>query len=214
MELTKWPRLLVVGDSVTEEQANEILVRTDQWYLTSNDKGWTGSIAFLVGGTGAMDKMYGGLTPQARQDLREELGALGLSYMYNSRIVSSFVGGPHGWCDWDGQIGCSTYNIGKWPSLEEVTEDWCKIAEAFPYLNLHSQLITDEGKGALSGRWHICEGRVVYEPDFNQWPICTIEELDEEGIIRRLTSDWGERGVEFHRLADAIRQVRNGRVGK
>ena len=39
-ELTKWPRLPVVGKRITEEQANEILIRTNQWFFSTNDKEW------------------------------------------------------------------------------------------------------------------------------------------------------------------------------
>jgi hypothetical protein len=48
-DLTKWPRLIVVGDDVTEEQANEILVRTNQWWLCSNDRHWERMVYGLIG---------------------------------------------------------------------------------------------------------------------------------------------------------------------
>ena len=37
-ELPKWPGLLVIGDKVTPEQAMEILIRTDNLQLSSNDR--------------------------------------------------------------------------------------------------------------------------------------------------------------------------------
>lgn len=44
-DLTKWPRLLVTGTPVTEEQANEILVRTaNLWLLPGNDRDWTATV--------------------------------------------------------------------------------------------------------------------------------------------------------------------------
>lgn len=36
VDLTKWPRLLVTGQPVTEDQANDILIRTDDWYIVGN----------------------------------------------------------------------------------------------------------------------------------------------------------------------------------
>lgn len=46
--VTKWPRLLVVGDNVTPEQADQILIRTNSWYLFSNDKGWERTVQQLA----------------------------------------------------------------------------------------------------------------------------------------------------------------------
>jgi hypothetical protein len=74
----------------------------------------------------------------------KDIGALDLHYLHNSRIASSWVGGPHGWCDWSGAITSANYNIGKWPSVREVFDDWSAIAAAFPFLRLWSQLYSGE----------------------------------------------------------------------
>ena len=65
---------------------------------------------------------------------------------------------PKGWCDWEGNIACRNYNIGKWHTAEEVTEDWLAIAAAFPYLELRAQVITDEGEGEIAAEWAVREG--------------------------------------------------------
>src|SRR5689334_7897912 len=80
----------------------------------------------------------------ARDDARMKYECLDLSYLRNSRIVSCYVNGPHGWCNWDGTIFTNTYNIGKWPNCKEVLEDWQNIAEHFPFLKLKSQLWSTE----------------------------------------------------------------------
>lgn len=73
----------------------------------------------------------------------EILGVLPLSYMGNSRGISAYVGGPYGWMSVDGTIHHNT-NIGKWPSTQELVEDWELIAKQFPYLNLTAVYMNGE----------------------------------------------------------------------
>jgi len=124
----KWPRLLVAGEPITEDQADEVLLRTDSWYFGCNDQAWTDTLNQVCAEFGRPQEPKGreGWVAHFHADRawQDKLGLLHPSYVGNSRIVSAYIGGPHGWCDWDGTIGCSTYNIGKWPSTDEVTEDW------------------------------------------------------------------------------------------
>ena len=48
VELPKWPALVVIGESVTKEQAMEILIRTDSLYFGCNDKEWEEELNFIV----------------------------------------------------------------------------------------------------------------------------------------------------------------------
>ncbi|MFE7928347.1 hypothetical protein ACFU6S_06335 [Streptomyces sp. NPDC057456] len=106
MELTKWPRLLVTGPAVTEEQANEILIRTaNLWLLHSNDWEWTATVGEVLG---IKPNSLGYGTPESIRAASEALRCLDLQWIYTSRIASSWIGGPHGWCNWDGSIGCAT----------------------------------------------------------------------------------------------------------
>ena len=215
-DLTKWPRLIVVGEKVTGEQANEILVRTFHWhYFSTNDHEWERMVANLVGAPPDYHEatIKNGMSSEDWHALQDEFLAtmheLDLAYLYNERIMSSWIGGPHGWCDWDGTIGTSEYNIGKWPSIQDVTEDWKEIAEAFPFLTLTSQLVPDEGDAEMSVvRFEIAEGTVSViekeEPLLRQ-----PEELDLERMLNTVRHRNGERGVDFQRLAEAVRQVRN-----
>ena len=215
-DLTKWPRLLVVGENVTREQANEILIRTDNWSPCTNDKAWETAVCALGDEYGMPVNAPWRLKPgeyserwreieARRQASRERLGILELHYLGNARIASSWFGGPHGWCDWDGNIGCSNYNIGKWPSVEEVTEDWTAIAEAFPYLSLHAQLVTDEGEGEVAATWAVREGKAaLVEPAGQLAPVRD----DVEGMVFGLLySADRERGVSIDRLREALAQV-------
>jgi hypothetical protein len=211
-DLTKWPRLIVVPERpepVAREQANEILLRTNGPYFSTNDRAWEKAVADVLGIEMTFKQAgtfsYWDMSWKAASDWYESIGGLDLHYLKNSRIVSAWIGGPHGWLDWDGTIGCSTWNIGKWPSAGEVTEDWRAIAAAFPYLDLHAQLITDEGEGDVAGQWRVTDGRAaMVEPVDRFQP----QDLDEAGIVFRFAFEGGERGVSLERLREAVAQLR------
>jgi hypothetical protein len=157
--LPKWPALVVKGERVTEEQASEICIRTNRQYFGCNSPKLTKElheIFYNLPPTNNQfvhsiydyfddsDKDKWNKAQKIQDRTKRELGLLDLEYLSNSQIVSSYVGGPHGWCNWNGYIGCDTYNIGKWPSTEDVYNEWKTIAEAFPYLNLKCQLFSGE----------------------------------------------------------------------
>ena len=213
-DLTKWPRLIVIPakpEPLTREQANEILIRTNSPYLYSNDHAWERTVREILGHprkSSTEGPSAGGIRAwiEAEEEWRAGLGILDLHYLYNSRIMSAWIGGPKGWVDWDGNVGCSTWNIGKWPSYEEVQEDWDAIAAAFPYLDFHAQLITDEGDGDVAAQWRIADGKAaMVEPIERFQP----QDLDEASILFRFTFAGGERGVSLERLREAVEQVRN-----
>lgn len=146
--LPKWPAFVVQGKKVEPELAAEILIRTDiylpDYTYGSNDKDFCRAINGLFGipverdGDNVMEYFN-------RVDrLRDRLNKIPLEYLANARIASSWVGGPHGWIDWNGNVFCHNSNIGKWPSVEAVAEEWAVIAEAFPQLDLVCQLHSAE----------------------------------------------------------------------
>jgi hypothetical protein len=139
-DLPKWPALVVVGEPVTPEQAQEIIIRTDSLYFSSNDRRFEEDLYKTLGVT------FKDYSPDWHEldDRRKEYQVLDIDYLQNHRIVSSWIGGPHGWCFWNGRIGTHNYNIGKWPSVEEVEKEWKMIARAFPYLQLQAQLFDGE----------------------------------------------------------------------
>ena len=207
-DLTKWPRLIVVpgkAEPVTREQANEILLRTNGPVHWVNDRAWVREVAAALGVP--VDERYSGMEWKAYGQWFASIGGLDLHYLHNSRIMSAWIGGPHGWLDWDGTIGCSTWNIGKWPSYEAVQEDWQAIAAAFPYLDLHAQLITDEGEGEVAAQWRVTGGQAaLVEPVGEFKP----QELSEMDVLLRIVGRYGERGVSLERLKEAVAQVRDG----
>jgi hypothetical protein len=163
--LPKWPALLVVGENVTEDQAKLILIRTDSFSFSCNDQEWERDLNEAVYGIHAARHEYKdtkdldqlicerhkisekdwSALDEAKGSYTSKYGLLeGIYYLNNQRISSSWIGGPHGWCNWDGKIGSTNYNIGKYPSCNDVYEEWKIIAEAFPFLNLRSQLLNCE----------------------------------------------------------------------
>ena len=153
--------MLVTGEKVTPDQAAEILIRTDGGLPepSSNTGHFDREVTKLFGvpfsgfraprdpmpeGDEARDMDWFNTHWDARRKLRKKLKMLDLSYLCNDQIVSSWIGGPHGWINWNGEIFSNNHNIGKWPSVECVHQDWKDIAKAFPYLSLTCQLMSGE----------------------------------------------------------------------
>jgi hypothetical protein len=205
----KWPRLIVVGQPVTEAQADEILIRTCVlYYLHSNDHDWDHIVARIV-----FKNERAAETDFPFQQVRdrvEELRVLNLEYLETYRISSSWIGGPRGWCDWDGRIG-TVHNIGKWPSVEEVGSEWSQIAAAFPYLDLTAQLVSNEGTGELCGQWRVKDGVAAAEaPGVPLVPPTQQQEKVEAVMARfaeQLFNPGSERGVSPERLQRAVDRV-------
>jgi hypothetical protein len=210
--LPKWPGLLVVGEPVTLEQAEEIIIRTASLHFSSNDK------AFLRDLYKAADIELEADYPwpewKSMQAAESKYKVLPLDYLHNSQIVSSYIGGPHGWCDWEGHIGCNNYNIGKWPSVENVFNEWSLIAAAFSFLKLKSQLFNGETSENENGelqpvvQFNINEGVVeLVTPE----AVGAAVAPDFEAFTRKLFAPGGERGCTIakfkHALATTLKAV-------
>jgi hypothetical protein len=150
VSLPKWPQMRVWGRPVTQRQAQAIIARTDSFWsnqgrsgnndLFENDLCRALSIPRLDYGAANADwqAMY-----EAWEQFQTKIGYISTEYVYNSWISCTFIGGPHGWCHPDGRIFYED-NVGKWPSAGDVMEDWVKLAEAFPFLELEAALMTGE----------------------------------------------------------------------
>ena len=143
INLPKWPECRVKGETVTRDQAAEIIIRTQSFYFCTNDKQFERELFYCL------EVDYVNKWPHydfdEKQKKAEEYHCLDLEYLENARIVSSFIGGPNGWINWNGIVQQTGKNIGKWPDVQTVYEEWVKIAEAFPFLNLTCQLFDGEG---------------------------------------------------------------------
>lgn len=209
----KWPHLLVAGENITPEQADHLLIRTaDFHYLDCNDDEWNRTVGAIVFGDENLLQSYNIFRFHQARARAQELHVLPLEYLSNYRIASAWIGGSRGWCDWDGRIGCTNYNIGKWPTFEEVGAEWAAIAAAFPYLDLTAQLISDEGAGGLCAQWRVKDGVAV--PEKIGKPVATHAQMTAEGkaAMDRFLDLLGgaehtERGVTAERLQQAIDAV-------
>jgi hypothetical protein len=154
--LPKWPQMIVSGKSVTPDQASDIIFRTDS-FLTDYCE-WSGGNAKEfnnwyreIAGLNYLREKYEVNTIEGLRyiwdihtQLRESLGYIKTEYVHNSWASCAFIFGPHGWCHPDGTIQYSD-NIGKWPDIQEVLNEWNRIASAFPYLDLNVTLMNGEG---------------------------------------------------------------------
>ena len=154
--LPKWPQMLVSGKSVTVEQAKDIIFRTDP-FLTDADQ-------YSGGNNQKFNQHYrdiSGLTRlqvetkrsdgtkfistnwELQDRIKKQINAVSTAYVRNDWASSSYIFGPHGWCHPDGTIWFED-NVGKWPSVQEILQDWQDLAAAFPYLDLHISLMNGE----------------------------------------------------------------------
>lgn len=224
--LPKWPGCDVDGISVTPEQAMEILVRTNGTYFSTNDREFEKQVRDIFYGTiphpewGERwwgDSLHGPNEETGGErwnrwalcdDYCREMGLLNLEYLANQRVCSSYIGGPYGWCDWDGRIYQRGKNVGKWPSAGEIYDEWAKIAKAFPYLNLTCKLLDheagygDEGSG-IAVVYEVAEGTVkARTPIPEDLDSITGAYGDEEPndvdlFIRNFDNPFSERGVSL-----------------
>jgi hypothetical protein len=196
----KWPRLVVTGLDVTPEQADEIIIRTtDLGWLHSKDPEWNNAVEVAFG----FENGRIGTAIERTRNLR-------LRWLVNKRIATSWIGGPHGWCDWNGAIGTNTYNLGKYPSVEDVDTEWRTIAAAFPYLELEAWLVADEGDGPVAAHWRLRGGSVEALP-LTEAPSLP-DEIDFRAMVYTGLQNAGQRaGVSLERLYAAIARVEGTR---
>jgi hypothetical protein len=185
IELTKWPLLLVRGESVTPEQAAEVIIRTDGQYLSSNDRYWDEQVHEALG------VPYWSYEKNQSDEERstfwddfsaawKALGSLDLQYMTNSRLSTAYIYGEHGWMNWDGTVFTDNYNVGKWPEVADIQDELERIAVAFPFLKLRAQLIPNEGMGHSDERNEY--GEVI---NGDQLPV--VEFVVEDGKVELLS---------------------------
>lgn len=209
--LPKWPAMVVHGDPVSPEQAMEILVRTNYWGSTCNDHEWDRKVLDMAGIKYETSRGYLSVDYNDVDRFSTAMGVLPLEYLANSRVSSSFVGGPHGWCDWDGRIGSSTYNIGKWPGAATVLDEWALIAKTFPFLNLWCQLYSHEVCEAEARpvvEYIVKDGRAVCQPPTQRAARPTHDDF-ETNLLDIVAGRAGrERGCSGAKLAQALKHVR------
>ena len=138
---TKWPAMLITGEKVTEKQAMDIIIRTDEAVVNPN--------MYTFGNNQDFGKQWAKLI-DVRYDYDESvysrsecINFVSLEYLYNNLLGSCWVGGSTSWIWEDGSIFRFS-NIGKWPSTEKVFDELKQIAQAFPYLKLKVTLFDEQ----------------------------------------------------------------------
>lgn len=145
--LPKWSNMVVTGERITEDQALEIIRRTDSfidWPSGNNHQ-------FIKKAKEILNLKDSGEFQDHREyfewkkKFNENWGYIGdkLEYIQNRWISNSWIGGAYGWCHPNGEIKHNA-NIGKYPSVEEVLNEWIIIAETFPFLNIGITLMNGE----------------------------------------------------------------------
>lgn len=147
--LPKWCQMLVWGESVTHEQAMEIIIRTDSFfeYASGNNHKFNESLKIKLN---YPDNDYN--MPyekwneyyESKEKFDKSVKRITTEFVNNSWISCCFIGGVHGWCHPTGEIGYVD-NIGKYPSVEEVYNEWMLLSKEFPFLNLYVTLMSGEG---------------------------------------------------------------------
>jgi hypothetical protein len=181
LKLPKWSQMLVSGKQVTVEQAKEIIFRTDL-FLTDTFK-------YAGGNEREFNKNY---REKSKLVTIADNRALALQLRQNAKIIytnfvtndwasSAFINGPHGWCSPTGEIKFVD-NVGKWPTVTELYNDWKLLAEAFPYLDLTVTVIHGEMYFVDAGpvvNIRVLNGMVTLEkPDLTVHPTEVIDAIE------------------------------------
>ena len=155
--LPKWRRMVVKGETVTTDQAKEIIRRTDKFFVhgggnnhkynkwVSNSLGMfysSYSLSFLTEEEskekGFFRKEFDGM-----EAFKERWGYINSEYIRNSWISCGSLFGANGWCSPSGKISYNL-NVGKWPSVGSIIKEWETVGKAFPFLSLQVTLVNDE----------------------------------------------------------------------
>lgn len=146
--LPKWPQMLVWGDAIRPEQAQDIILRTDEFltnvspYSFGNNRDWCLATQATLGFSDYFSPEY---DPHFQSELtarlRAAVGFLETEYLVNHWANSLHAHGVSGWSHPDGTVWFSG-NIGRYPTAEEVAEEWARTAAAFPFLSLTVTLMS------------------------------------------------------------------------
>lgn len=172
--LPKWPQHLVCGRDISVDQAKEVILCTDSFFLQGyggNNRAWEAWAKETLGINGfpteKLREEYWKVYHEVKKVLGEEkckevpnypwsLGqeceekyVLGAKAVYGlGYVYNSWVSSSYigGPHGFANPSGkiYSSDNIGKWPSCQEVVRDWVRIAHRFPFLELVAILFDKE----------------------------------------------------------------------
>lgn len=191
--LGRWARMLAVGEPLTREQTNEVMMRTNNWGFTRcNDEEWEGIVASILGWFDRFDELVESGEceddwyewRQRSSQISEEYGAtfaaLDLGHLDNDAIMSH-SDEPGGWLRWDGTIRPDWHVGVKYPEVDEIEAEWKQIAAAFPFLEMRVQALSGgfgctgaAPKDTVIAEWVITHGtvtRMYHHPGFPPKPM-------------------------------------------
>ncbi len=151
----------------------------------------------------------------AHRQWLSDWGYIETEYVWNDWLASRFIYGPHGWCHPDGTIG-HVDRVGKGQIAEEVYRDWCRLARAFPFLDLGVSLLRagrDDGeKDEAQVSFHVRSGQVVLHDPAAVDVHAGHPSPTRGGPTSKYVSDQGDQGAEdrlasFHMLLQAVGAV-------
>ena len=159
ISLPKWAGILIHGKSITPEQAKVIIHATD--YSLYSDMEYAGNNrafqkAYLAKSLGAIQTtvpFYRGdcnseveskLTSFVREFDEQLSPTIPLEFLKNYLGNSCHMGGPVGWCHPSGDIFLSDKNIGKYPCVGILFDEWKAIAKKFDFLELTCIVLSSE----------------------------------------------------------------------
>ncbi|AFH14851.1 hypothetical protein LU11_gp320 [Pseudomonas phage Lu11] len=205
--LPKWPQIMIVGDSVTEEQALDIILRTDKFITGISEpmsRRFT-QLRALIHKQSGMDAIVKAankhdhegvvffLKYHAQKYIRDALGFCSFECIHNTWAASSYLHGAYGFCSPEGKIFYCDNSRGSYPSTQSYYEDLLALAEAFPYLRF---------KSSMYGGEH-CDDAVK----------CVISFVVENGTVTPTLEDFGLRAHSTRGAnegADAIIDIMRG----
>jgi hypothetical protein len=212
-------RMHVIGEPVTREQANEIMLRTNRWHMLScNDQEWCDTVDAILGIDDRFDALVeAGECEDTWDDwckrhfglieaFGEDIGALKIGYLNNESIMDC-SDEPSGWMSWDGTIRADWTIPVKYPEVEEIEAEWVTIAEAFPFLELRAQALSGgfgcygaAPQNTVIAEWRIRHGqvsRMYIHPAYPPKPLLPIRwrERWEESRLAR----WWQYKVRWSR---------------
>ena len=139
----KWPAILITGEKVTEEQAIDIIIRTDEAVANPSMFTFGNNHDFGKHWAKSIGLDYDSNDYKLKDSMLKRINFIYLEYLQNRLLGSCWIGGSSSWIWEDGSIFRFS-NIGKWPSTEEVIDELKRIAQAFLYLKLKVTLFDDE----------------------------------------------------------------------
>lgn len=212
VDLPKWSALVVSGKDVSLRDAAEILIRTDRHFPDFRYSGNNRNLRRDLNAIFEIPSRDSDHVQKSIFNLRKRLKVLDLSYLANDQIMSSWIGGPHGWINWSGQVGTSNYNIGKYPSVSSVLSEWKAIASAFKFLDLTAWLY-DKESGEEGGkpvvRFEVKGGsaEVFCQEDTGTDLPNASTKIDMTRVLSRLFSPSGESGISPSDLATKVLEI-------